>query len=97
MNYKKAKNILKITNDNFDFKELKHTYYKLALKQHPDKSDDLNAKEKFQQLTLAYSYMKNYLNNKNNKNFDLDDETLYNKDYNDNIYNYLYLLVKIIL
>lgn len=101
MNYKKAKKILNINNDNFDFKLLKHNYYKLALINHPDKSNDLNSKEKFQDITLAFNYMKNYLNNKNNINFDCEDESLYSEieknNSNDDIYNYLYLLLKFIL
>ena len=69
MNYKKAKKILNINNDNFDFKLLKHNYYKLALINHPDKSNDLNSKEKFQDITSTEHFIADVV--KFDKNTDL--------------------------
>ncbi len=56
MDYKKACSILSIS-PNFTLTELKHRYYKEALKNHPDKKGN---KEKFQEINEAYSYLLNY-------------------------------------
>ncbi len=56
MDYKKACSILSVS-PNFTLTELKHKYYKKALKNHPDKKGD---KEKFQEINEAYSYLLNY-------------------------------------
>jgi hypothetical protein len=56
MDYKKACSILSISPD-FTLTELKHKYYKEALKNHPDKKGNT---EKFQEINEAYSYLLNY-------------------------------------
>jgi hypothetical protein len=56
MDYKKACSILSIS-PNFTLTELKHKYYKEALKNHPDKKGNT---EKFQEINEAYSYLLNY-------------------------------------
>jgi len=44
-----------------DQEYIKKKYRKLALKWHPDKNDDENAKEKFQKINEAYDYLSNEL------------------------------------
>jgi DnaJ domain len=56
MDYKKACSILSISPD-FTLTELKHRYYKEALKNHPDKKGNT---ETFQEINEAYSYLLNY-------------------------------------
>ena len=56
MNYHKACDILKL-GLSYDEKELKTTYYKLALKYHPDKCKEKGAEEKFKKIKEAYEYL----------------------------------------
>ena len=44
---------------NSSTKEIKKHYYKLALKYHPDKNNDLESCEKFKKLSEAYSILSN--------------------------------------
>jgi hypothetical protein len=50
---------IELTNLNQEY--IKKKYHKLALKWHPDKNDDVNAKEKFQKINEAYDYLSNEL------------------------------------
>jgi hypothetical protein len=50
---------IELTNLNQEY--IKKKYHKLALKWHPDKNDDINAKEKFQKINEAYDYLSNEL------------------------------------
>lgn len=101
MNYNKAKKILEINDDNFTLKDLKNKYYKLALLYHPDKCIEDNSNEKFQDITLAYNYMKNFVNNpnfdsKNNFNDLYTDEiNLFNTSNNSN--SFIYLITKFLI
>ena len=75
MNYNIACNILEL-NITFNERELKHNYYMKALKFHPDKNKDINAKKDFQEILDAYEYLKDSkiigneyeLNNKSSNN-----------------------------
>ena len=62
MDLQKACDILEITPNTFSATTVKKAYYKLALKYHPDKNpNDEKAKEQFQQISDAYSYLSCYL------------------------------------
>ena len=56
MDYYKACDILKLSI-GFDKKELKSTYYKHALRYHPDKCKEKGADEKFKEIKDAYEYL----------------------------------------
>jgi len=85
MNFNEACAILELPN-NFNYQELKHNYYSLALKYHPDKNFEIDATSKFQNIQSAY----NFLNNLNNEQLDSSEEQNYNdfaKIILDNILN----------
>ena len=100
MNYEKAYKIFDISG-NFTQKQLKHSYYKLALKYHPDKKKDtiqdpIENDLNFNDIQDAYIFL-----NKN-KNFD-DFENMYEKNenrekstqsYNDILYNFVNSICK---
>lgn len=103
MNYEKACKILDISG-NFTQKQLKHCYYKLALKYHPDKKkvfnqdssqNDLN----FNDIQEAYTFLSS---NKNLEN-SFWKENMYEKNenrekstqsYNDILYNFVNSICK---
>ena len=67
MNIQKALDELEISLDQIELTKLdqeyvKKKYRKLALKWHPDKNYEVNAKEKFQKISEAYDYLSNELN-----------------------------------
>ena len=59
MNYREAHSILDLP-ELFDEKRLKHHYYMKALKYHPDKNDDIDAKKNFQEVLEAYNYLREH-------------------------------------
>ena len=66
MNIQMALDELEISLDNIELTKIDHEYikkkyHKLALKWHPDKNNDLFAKEKFQKISEAYDYLSNEL------------------------------------
>jgi hypothetical protein len=92
MNYKKAIKILSIDESRINYSVIKRNYYIQALKHHPDKNNDSEeSKIKFQEITQAYTFLKeyerndykNHCNNKNNNEntdnymFDLDYKNLF--------------------
>ena len=58
MNYTNACKILNL-NTNFTIQQLKHNYFSLALKYHPDKNIGDDTKDKFQEIQSAYTYLSN--------------------------------------
>ena len=66
MNIQLALDELEISLDDIELTKLdqeyiKKKYHKLALRWHPDKNDQDNAKEKFQRINEAYDYLSNEL------------------------------------
>lgn len=66
MNIQLALEELEISLDDIELTKLdqeyiKKKYHKLALRWHPDKNDEDNAKEKFQRINEAYDYLSNEL------------------------------------
>jgi hypothetical protein len=63
MDIRNALDILEIETTQIDYKYLKKKYYKLALRYHPDKNQDLpESCEKFQKINEAYHFLCRELN-----------------------------------
>ena len=66
MDLKMALEIFEIDSHEYSTlneKDLKKKYHKLALVNHPDKNDNTTqSKEKFQNIQLAFEYLKNEIN-----------------------------------
>ena len=73
MNYCEAHTILGLP-ELFDEKQLKHYYYMKALKYHPDKNDDIDAKKNFQEVLEAYNYLREHLSFAKNMEDDYSEE-----------------------
>ena len=93
MNFEEACLILELPN-TFNSQQLKHNYYSLALKYHPDKNYEVDATSKFQTIQSAYNYL-NQANQANQANEESDtnysdlvkiilDSILNKKIYNEN-------------
>ena len=61
--------ILEIELTNLDVEYIKKQYRKLALKWHPDKNKEQNAKDKFQKISDAYDFLLKELNLQNCESF----------------------------
>ena len=82
INIQKALDELEISLDNIELTKIDHEYikkkyHKLALKWHPDKNNDLYAKDKFQKINEAYDYLTNEL-------YILNNDTEYSNTSNSN-------------
>jgi hypothetical protein len=82
MNYNKACLILNL-NNNFSTKELKETYYKLALKFHPDRNLKNDTTKKFQEIQSAFNYLQTFHNS------DLNTDIQNNVSYTDLVKQFL--------
>jgi len=67
MQKNRAKEILDLP-DNYDMTLLKKKYHIKALQYHPDKNQDENAKERFQEVNEAYQLLSTYDNETHNIN-----------------------------
>jgi len=103
MNFEEACLILELPN-TFNSQQLKHNYYSLALKYHPDKNYEVDATSKFQTIQSAYNYLNeaNQANQANQANEESDtnysdlvkiilDSILNKKIYNEKIISLLTL------
>jgi len=84
MDYKRACEIMGMkTSYHFTHKELKHNYYKLALKYHPDHNpEDPTSTERFQELFSAYEYLQTQTQKEISDDGDGDcDDVNHNDDY----------------
>ena len=88
MKYNDACNILNIQSP-FNSNQLKKNYYSLALKHHPDRDLDKNAKKKFQEIVEAYNYLNNYIENNNFSNDKLNTSESYKNTYFDMVNDFL--------
>tara|TARA_A100001015_G_scaffold303037_1_gene392021 strand:+ start:887 stop:1273 length:387 start_codon:yes stop_codon:yes gene_type:complete len=70
MDQQTAQTILQLP-PHFEFTDIKKQYHKLSLIYHPDKNNDKDANQKFNELNTAY----NYLINKENNSFNVKNES----------------------
>lgn len=83
------KNITELTNV-----ELKRSYHIMALNYHPDKNKEINAKERFQEIGEAYTFLHNLINsNIYNINENNTEEEIYDTPYTDLMINLLKMLL----
>jgi len=83
------KNITELTNV-----ELKRSYHIMALNYHPDKNKEINAKERFQEIGEAYSFLYNIINpNIYNIYENNTEEEIYDTPYSDLMINLLKMLL----
>ena len=59
MNFNKAIHILELPH-HFTEEELRKSYYKKALRYHPDKNKEDDAEEKFKEINLAYHFLQKH-------------------------------------
>ena len=83
------KNITQLTNV-----ELKRSYHIMALNYHPDKNKEIYAKERFQEIGEAYTFLHNIINSKINNVYENNtEEEIYNISYIDLMINLLKMLL----
>jgi hypothetical protein len=83
------KNITELTNV-----ELKRSYHIMALNYHPDKNKEINAKERFQEVGEAYTFLHNIINSNINNIYENNtEEEIYDTPYTDLMINLLKMLL----
>ena len=101
MNINSALKILKLDNkyNYLNIKdltqiELKRNYHVLALNNHPDKNNDINANKIFQEIEEAYSFLKNIIDNNKYYNYENDNSCTSDIEYTDLIISFIDILSK---
>tara|TARA_B100000902_G_scaffold292440_1_gene278838 strand:+ start:11771 stop:12688 length:918 start_codon:yes stop_codon:yes gene_type:complete len=101
MNINSALKILKLENkyNYLNIKdltqiELKRNYHVLALNNHPDKNNDINANKIFQEIEEAYSFLKNIIDNNKYNNYENDNSCTSDIEYTDLIISFVDILSK---
>ena len=76
--------------------ELKRNYHVLALNNHPDKNNDINANRIFQEIEEAYSFLKNIIDNNKYKDYENDNSSTNTSDieYTELIISFVDILSK---
>jgi hypothetical protein len=83
------KNITELSNV-----ELKRSYHIMALNFHPDKNKEINAKEKFQEIGEAYTFLHNIINSNIYNIYENNtEEEIYDTPYTDLMINLLKMLL----
>lgn len=83
------KNITELTNV-----ELKRSYHIMALNYHPDKNKEINAKERFQEIGEAYTFLHNIINSNINNIYENNtEEEIHDTPYTDLMINLLKMLL----
>ena len=83
------KNLTELTNV-----ELKRSYHIMALNYHPDKNKEINAKERFQEIGEAYTFLHNIINSNINNIYENNtEEEIYDTPYTDLMINLLKMLL----
>ncbi len=83
------KNLTELTNV-----ELKRSYHIMALNYHPDKNKEINAKERFQEIAEAYTFLYNILNSNIYNIYENNtEEEIYDTSYADLMINLLKMLL----
>ena len=83
------KNITELTNV-----DLKRSYHIMALNYHPDKNKEINAKERFQEIGEAYTFLHNIINSNIYNIYENNtEEEIYDTPYTDLMINLLKMLL----
>lgn len=83
------KNITELTSV-----ELKRSYHIMALNYHPDKNKEMNAKERFQEIGEAYTFLHNIINSNIYNIYENNtEEEIYDTPYTDLMINLLKMLL----
>ena len=83
------KNITELTSV-----ELKRSYHIMALNYHPDKNKEINAKERFQEIGEAYTFLHNIINSNIYNIYENNtEEEIYDTPYTDLMINLLKMLL----